>query len=87
MYGGITNFSLKNPGVDETDLNYIAGKHKSFYSNGLLEKYKDDIFTESIVQLDRNEYIKDENDQDTGLLVFGTIRYTKKREIIYIKNN
>lgn len=86
MYGGITNFSLRNPGVNETDLNYIAGKHKSLYSNGLLEKYKEDTFTESIVQLDRNEYIKDENDQDTGLLVFGTIRYTKKREIIYIKN-
>lgn len=86
MYGGITNFSLINPGVNESDLNYIAGKHKSLYSNGLLEQYKDDTFTESIVQLDRNEYIKDENDQETGLLVFGTIRYTKKREIIYIKN-
>lgn len=87
MYGGSTNFSLRNPGVNESDSNYIAGKHKSLYSNGLLGKYKDATFTESIVQLDRNEYIKDDNNQETDLLVFGTIRYTKKREIIYIKNH
>ncbi len=86
MYGGSTNFSLRNPGINETDENYIAGKHKSLYSKGLLGEYENATFTECIVQIDRNEYIKDENEQDTGLLVYGTIRYTKKREIIYIKN-
>lgn len=86
MYGGSTNFSLRNLGVNETELNYIAGSHKSLYSKGLLGEYENATFTECIVQIDRNEYIKDEDEQNTGLLVFGTIRYTKKREIIYIKN-
>lgn len=88
MYGGSTNFSLRNPGINENDIKYIAGKHKAVCEGrGLLEKYKDANFTESIVQIDRNEYIKDENGNKTDLLVFGTIRYTKKREIIYVKNN
>lgn len=87
MYGGSTNFSLRNPGINETEENFIAGKHEALYKNGgLLGKYGNETFTECIVQIDRNEYIKDENNNDTGLLVYGTIRYTKKREIIYIKN-
>ncbi len=87
LYGGNTNFSLRNPGLNEDDENYIAGKHEALYKNGgLLGKYTNDTFTESIVQIDRNEYIKDDNNNETGLLVFGTIRYTKKREIIYVKN-
>ena len=90
MYGGSTNCSWRNPGINEDDINteYIAGKHKAVCEGrGLLEDYKDAIFTETIVQIDRNEYIKDENGNKTDLLVFGTIRYTKKREIIYVKNN
>lgn len=86
IYGGTTNFSLRNPGMNETNSSYIAGKHKSLYNNGLLGKYKDSTFTEYIVQIDRNEYIEDENGANTGLLLYGTIRYTKKREIIYVKN-
>ena len=87
MYGGETNFSLRNPGVNEGDPNYIAGKHKAVINgHGLLNTYKDATFTECIVQIDRNEYIKDDDEQETDLLVYGTIRYTKKRELIYIKN-
>lgn len=87
MYGGTTNFSLRNPGIDEKNPVNIAGSHKAVKNGkGLLSEYKDQEFTEYIVQIDRNEYIEDENGQNTGLLVFGTIRYTKKREIIYVKN-
>ena len=93
IYGGTTNFSLRNPGIheDDSDLNkpYIAGKHKAVcYGNGLLKQYGDSdlTFTEYIVQIDRNNYIAYENEENTGLLVFGEIRYTKKREIIYVKN-
>ncbi len=89
IYGGSTNFSLRSPGVNESDVNYIAGKHRAVCSgSGLLSKYGDNsIFTEYIVQIDRNEYIEDEQGENTGLLLYGTIRYTKKREIIYVKNS
>lgn len=87
IFGGTTNFSLTTPGVNETNVNNIAGKHKAvMQGRGLLSEYKDNHFTEYIVQIDQNEYIKDENGENTGLLLFGTIRYTKKREIIYVKN-
>ena len=89
IYGGRTNFSLRNPGINENDseIAYIAGKHRAVCNGkGLLEQYKDSKFTEYIVQIDRNEYIEDENGENTGLLLYGTIRYTKKREIIYVKN-
>lgn len=87
MYGGTTNFSLKTPGINETVTTNIAGKHKAVCGgNGLLSTYKYSNFTEYIVQIDQNEYITDENGENSGLLVFGTIRYTKKREIIYVKN-
>ncbi len=88
IYGGTTNFSLRNPGVNENVTSYIAGTHKAVCNgNGLLEQYNNCTFTEYIVQIDRNEYIKDENGENTGLLLYGTIRYTKKREIIYVKNS
>lgn len=87
IYGGTTNFSLKNPGVNETIIANIAGKHKAVCSGrGLLKDYGDSTFTEYIVQIDRNEYMEDENGENTGLLIYGTIRFTKKREIIYVKN-
>lgn len=87
IYGGVTNFSLKTPGINETIKENIAGSHRAVCGGrGLLSEYKDITFTEYIVQIDRNEYTKDENGNETDLLLYGTIRYTKKREIIYVKN-
>lgn len=94
IYGKTTYFSLRNPGINEDPSNpstnkaNIAGSHKAVCNGvGLLDRYKDRTFTEYIVQLDRNEYTKDENGNETDLLLYGTIRYTKKREIIYVKDN
>lgn len=86
IYGGTTNFSLINQGVNETDPTKIDGTHKSCITGGLFEHFRNANFTEYIVQIDSNEYIQDEDGQNTGLLVFGTLRNTKKREIIYVKN-
>ena len=93
IYGGITRFSDNNPGVeaDPTNIQDIAGTHKTFFSDGLFGRCGGDgqRFVEHIVQIDNNEYIKvkinDENEEDTGLLVYGTIRKTKKRELIYVQ--
>lgn len=87
LYGGQTFFSLINPGVTELNSANRAGQHLAVCNGrGLWSQYKDLTFTEYIVQLDRNEYIQDEDGENTGLLLYGTIRYTKKREIIYVKN-
>lgn len=87
IYGGETSFSSKNPGIDEdTQDTYEAVCN----GNGLFNTYKGINFTEYIVQIDSNEYITitDEagNEENTGLLVFGTLRNNKKREIIYVRN-
>lgn len=88
---GITRFSIKNQGVNQTDPDKedeVIGQHRAVCSGrGLLADYgsPDITFTEYIVQIDRNEYIADEDGNNTGLLVFGTLRNTKKREIVYVK--
>lgn len=89
IYGGTTYFSLINPGINESDQTKRDGAHKSVCSgNGLFDTYNNSsaTFTEYIVQIDNNQYIEDENGENTGLLVFGTLRNTKKREIIYVRN-
>lgn len=87
LYGGTTNFSLRNPGINETIKKDIAGSHKAVCNEkGLLAEYQDATFTEYIVQIDKNSYITDENGEKTDLFAYGEIRYTKKREIIYVKN-
>ena len=87
---GITRFLQAERGVNTTDPDEtIRGQHKApFGGNGLLYAYSspDITFTEYIVQIDRNEYIIDEDGENTGLLEFGTLRNTKKREIVYVKN-
>ena len=87
---GITYFSLMNEGVNEKVDPWMA--HKAVCEGeGLLREYGSAnlnspiTFTEYIVQIDRNEYIADEDGNNTGLLVFGTLRNTKKREIVYVK--
>ena len=85
IYGGTTNFSLINQGVNETDSTKTDGTHESCVPGGLFEHLKNANFIECIVQIDSNEYIHDEDGKNTGLLVFGTLRNTKKREIIYVK--
>lgn len=88
---GITRFSIKNQGVNQTDPDKedeVIGQHRAVCNgNGLLADYgsPDITFIEYIVQIDRNEYIADEDGNNTGLLVFGTLRNTKKREIVYVK--
>lgn len=95
IYGGTTNFSIQDIGVnvDRNARGYI-GTHKAVCGGtGLLNHYKsinlnspEITFTEYIVQIDRNEYIADEDGNNTGLLEFGKLRNTKKREIVYVKN-
>lgn len=85
MYGDTTAFSLRNPGINEKVEANIVGRHKAVCDgNGLLQKYKNSNFTEYIVQIDRNHYISTESGESSGLLVFGEMRFTKKREIIYV---
>lgn len=85
IYGQKAYFSLSNPGVNDSTLSDLDGIHEPVCIGGLLEIYKNKNFKEYIVQIDSNEYVTDENGENTGLLVYGTIRYTKKREIIYVK--
>lgn len=85
IYGEKAYFSLSNPGVNDSTSSNLEGTHEPVCIGGLLETYKNKNFKEYIVQIDSNEYVADENGENTGLLVYGTIRYTKKREIIYVK--
>jgi len=84
LYGGTTYFNTQFPGISSTGTGIEnIGQHKAKYSNGLLGEYKSSKFTEYIIEIDtQNEYI-----EDTDLLVFGKVRYTKKRELIYVKNS
>ncbi len=75
----------------EDSYTYSAGTHNAVIDGGLLAKYKGKEFTEYIVLIDEdNDYItytdEDGNTVNTGLFKFGTVRYTKKREIIYVLN-
>lgn len=93
IYGGTTNFSLTNPGVNELNPANTAGTHRSYFNNGLMGRCLGTGYTfiEHIVQIDNNDYIKitddDGNEENTGLLVYGTLRNTKKREIIYVSGS
>lgn len=83
LYGGTTYFNTKYPGVSKSNLEN-SGQHKAYYDEGLLKNYKNSEFIEYITEVDINEYEKD-GDVDTDLLKYGTIRYAKQREIIYVK--
>lgn len=89
VYGGTTTFNTKYPGVSKDDIaTEILGKHKAVNNgNGLFEEYKDNNvkFKEYMTEIDPNEYIKDLEGNTTDLLVFGTLRYAKKREVIYVR--
>ena len=83
---GITHFVEQYPGVNNSALKQL-GQHKAYYSNGLLDKYKNSQFIEYITEVDnQNAYIIDEDGNLTDLLQFGTVRYAKQREIIYVYN-
>lgn len=86
VYGGYgknkyTLFNSRYSG-GENETNAIMGGHKAVCGGaGLLATYKNNTFTEYIKVIDQNKYI-----EDSDLLKYGTIRYAKKREIIYVKN-
>lgn len=83
VYGGKTFFNSKYSGVGTiTNSRETNGGHEAVCGEaGLLATYKNATFTEYINVIDTNEYI-----DDSDLLKYGTIRYAKKREIIYVKN-
>lgn len=59
----------------------VTGGHKAVCEgNGLLATYGNAEFTEYVRVIDQNSYI-----DGSDLLEYGTIRYAKKREIIYVK--
>lgn len=79
IYGGETFFSSRYSGVSDT--NNVSGGHKAVCDgNGLLTTYAGAEFIEYVKVIDRNSYV-----EDSDLLEYGTIRYAKKREIIYVK--
>jgi len=85
LYGGITYFNTQYPGVSDSSLEKI-GQHNAVCSGtGLLGKYSSNKFIEYEKEIDENAYIIDENGNLTDLLQYGTIRYAKKRELIYVK--
>ena len=85
LHGGTTYFNTKYPGVSNASLTDNIGKHRAVNNgNGLMSKYSEVKFKEYITEQDPNAYVIVDN-KETDLLQYGTIRYAKKREIIYVK--
>lgn len=84
---GITYFNGVYTGIsDPTTFHEYGHQHKAVCNgNGLLTTYNGNTFIEYITEIDNeNEYSIDINGNETDLFRFGTTRYTKKREIIYV---
>ena len=64
----------------------IVGNHEPLKINnkGLFENFKNSTFTEYLIEIDRNEYISNE---DEKLFSFGEIMLPIKNELVYIENS
>ncbi len=78
---GYTIFNTIYPGVGSNETHVSGGHEAVCDKDGLLKKYKGETFTKYVAIIDQNSYI-----EGSDLLKYGTLRYAKKREIIYVKN-